>query len=171
MTTEARYLIITYNNGYRVINGNVYSHKNKLRKLKKQDDYYCFNIRVPKEEGRKTYPIRVHRLLAYQKFGDKMFEPNIVVRHWDNNSLNNLDDNIVLGTQHDNMMDRKPEDRLTHSLKASVKSRKFTDAEIELIRQDSKINKLTYPEIMKKWNISSKGTLSYIINNKYKTKV
>jgi hypothetical protein len=56
------------------------------------------------------------------------------------------------------------------SLVATVKNRKFTDEEVNLIREDSKIHKLPYSKIMEKWNINSKGTLSYIINNSYKTK-
>lgn len=165
-------LILAYEKGYRVENGNVISCRNKIVKLGKDTTgYFVFYFRFPaKIYKRKTINIKVHRLVAYQKFGKKIFEDGVVVRHLDGNKLNNLDENIGIGSQSDNMMDKTKEARLQHSLLATVKNRKFTDEQIKLIREDHKIHKMTYPEIMKKWEITSKSSLSYMINNEYKTK-
>jgi hypothetical protein len=47
----------------------------------------------------------VHRLMAIAKFGD--LTPEIVTRHKDNNKVNNSFDNILIGTQLDNIKDRE----------------------------------------------------------------
>ena len=46
--------------------------------------------------------------------------------------------------------------------------RKFTDKEVEEIREDYKLLR-SYKKIMELWNINSKGTLHYILNNNYIT--
>jgi len=46
---------------------------------KSKKGYLSFNIRV--EKGSNPTRSFVHRLQAYQKFGDKIFETGIVVRH------------------------------------------------------------------------------------------
>lgn len=159
LSKSNQFLIKAYEKGYRVIDGEVFKNNKKKAKI------------GTNKQGYNTFGknIKIHRLVAYQKYGNKMFEPKILVRHRDGNKQNNSYNNILLGSDHDNHMDKDPKDRLIHSLKAASKHRKFTDVEIELIRQDFKINKLTYKQIMAKWSISSKGTLSYIINNKYQT--
>ena len=90
--------------------GEAFSKKQKLSlRLKYTNpNYYCFNIR---DNENKVCRILVHRLQAYQKFGDEIFKEGIVVRHLDNNSLNNSIDNIAIGTQQENMLDR-PVDEL-----------------------------------------------------------
>lgn len=172
MSNLNKILLFSYEKGYRVVDGKAINPKGKELKLwKNKKGYLSFGIRPNWIEKRTVYRVYIHKLVAFQKFGEKIFETGIKIRHLDDNPINNLDYNIEIGTNHDNQMDIDPEIRLARALKATVKLRKFTDLQIELIRQDSKINKLTYKEIMKKWNISSLGTLSYIINNQYKTKV
>jgi len=169
ISKQGKYTIIAYNKGYRVINGDVISpfsgKKIKLNYQKKQK-YYRFII----ESNKKRYRIYVHKLLAYQKYGLGAFIDGIHIRHLNNNSLINLDDNITLGSPTENSLDIKPEDRLKHSIKASTKTRKFTDNKIEEIRVFYKDNH-SYIETMENFDISSKGTLHYILNNKYITKL
>ena len=109
--------------------------------------------------------VAIHRLQAYKKFGDKIFEKGIVVRHLNGNSLDNSWDNIVIGTQSDNMFDRSKESLKEHSLIATRKRQdKFrTYKERCLIYEDLR-NNIPYSEIMKTYNIPSKGTLSYMKN-------
>ena len=61
---------------------------------KKKDNlaYYSFGIRF---EG-KRIEIYVHQLAAYQKFGEDFLNSSMVVNHRDNNTLNNIEDNIML---------------------------------------------------------------------------
>jgi hypothetical protein len=171
LSEAARALIWAHEKGYKCINNRLFSHLREIKLMTTSDGYYFFSVRPTWAINRKQYKIKVHRLVAYEKFGKEIFNPNLVTRHLDGNPKNNHPDNLALGTQSQNMMDKKPEARLAHSLNATVKNRKFTDLEINLIREDSKIHKLSYPKIMKKWNISSKGTLSYIINHSYQTKI
>ena len=73
---------IAYKKGYRVLmDGTPISKRNHLNGTN-CGGYIRLSIRI---EGKKEY-IMVHRLQAYQKFGDKMFENGLVVRHLNNNS-------------------------------------------------------------------------------------
>jgi len=49
--------------------------------------------------------ILVHRFQAYQKYGELLFVDGMVARHLNGNPLDNSWDNIVIGTQKDNMAD------------------------------------------------------------------
>lgn len=48
-----------------------------------------------------------HRFIAYQLYGDKIFEPGIVVRHLNDDPSDNRFENIALGTYKDNKRDQK----------------------------------------------------------------
>lgn len=53
-----------------------------------------------------------HRLAAYCKYGEELFNENVdVVRHLDGNPINNSWDNIVIGTYSENELDKSPEIR------------------------------------------------------------
>jgi len=166
-------ILIAFERGYKIIDGELYNTKtgNKLKsKLKKQKcgyKTYVFTLSLSKYY---KPTINVHRLVAYQKFGNKMFEEGIEVRHLDGDSLNNKEDNIALGTKSENAMDKDPKVRLSAAITASTKNRKFTDKKMEEIRLF--YNKGgTYKTTMEKFNITSKGTLHYILNTKYQTKI
>ena len=171
LSTLNKIILVAYYKGYRVRNGIVYNSNNKVVKKHYIDNrgYLRFSCNVDKYLHQRIGSVRIHKFVAFQKFGDKVFEPNIVVRHLDGDQTNNHEDNIEIGTQSDNVYDRCPIERLTHSIKAATQNRKFTDKEMEHIRELNKQG-VSYKELMKRFNISSKGTLSYIINTKYKTK-
>jgi hypothetical protein len=162
-------VLLAYQKGYRVIDGRVLSPRGIWRKLQKdRKGYWTLGMRL--SNPRSQIPIGVNVMVAYQKFGDKILEDGIVVRHLDGNSQNNLDYNIAIGTQSENVMDNKPEVRMKVAINAASKKRIFTDAEMNLIREENK-NGANYPTLMKKYDISSKGTLWHILNNKYVTKI
>lgn len=110
----------------------------------------------PKKDRHKCL---VHRFSAWFKFGEKIYEPNIVCRHLDGNPLNNHQDNIALGTQSDNMMDRAPEARHAHAFATSRHAMKHDHAAIIDFYKANGFNKTLI-----EFSISSKGTLSFIIN-------
>lgn len=145
-------LIEAYNRGYRVIEGVLYN-PSKISKKGWIDSrsYYSFSIKINKIKSH--FPI--HRLVAYQKFGDKMFEPGIQVRHLDGNPLNNLEENIELGTQSQNMMDIPEETRKAHSILATTYNRRFTDKEVEQIRHYH-TSCYSYKKTLRKFNIANK---------------
>ena len=155
-------LYTAYKRGYRVVEGKVKSPTNRIRRERISLGYKKFNITLSTKIVRS---ILTHRLLALQKFGLAIFEDGIEVRHLDGNKLNNSWDNIAIGTHYDNMLDMPKDIRL----KAATSIRKFTDSEMEHIRQLHREG-WTYKQLMEEFNISSKGTMSHIINHKYITK-
>jgi len=156
-------LLMAYNAGYRIEDGVIYNPKGKV--LKGFIDNKGYNSFHATKDGPK---VMVHRLVAYQKFGPEIFKHGLEVRHLDEDSENNEKDNIDIGTHSDNMMDQSEEARLATAINASNNIRKFTDDEMQMIRQDHKIMR-SYRDVMALWDISSKGTLHHILNNKYVT--
>jgi hypothetical protein len=59
----------------------------------------------------KTFPLPVHKFVAYLKWGDEAFAPGIDVRHKNNNAKDNRWSNILIGSRSDNMNDLPPEVR------------------------------------------------------------
>lgn len=159
-------LIIAYEKGYRAKDNIVISPvtKKPLKLCCSSAGYLCFSVFA----NNKSCRVFVHRLVAYQKYKEKLFEPGIVVRHLNGNSKDNSVDNICIGTNSQNMMDKHPEQRLLHAIKASSCIRKYTKEQVSQIKTDHS-NGLGYKALMEKFNISSKGTLHYVLNNEYVT--
>ena len=86
-----------------------------------------------------------------------MFAKGILVRHLDGNSLNNKASNLALGTNSDNMLDKSKEDRVAHAKHAASFLVKYPWDRIKADRKSG----MTYKELMSKYSIKSKGTLSY----------
>ena len=107
---------------------------------------------------------QVHRLQAYQKFGDLVFGEGVCVRHLDGNKLNNSWDNIEIGTQSDNMMDIPKKARLESARKAAAVSRRYTDQDIRDIRR-KKSEGYTLKMLAEEYT-SSKGHMSGIVSKK-----
>lgn len=110
------------------------------------------------------FRISAHRLQAYQKYGDRIFESGIHVRHLDGNSLNNSYDNIAIGTQSDNMMDQPKEIRKSRAKHAASYSKSLSDEEVRSLRLDRKEG-MSYKQLMYKYKIV-KSTVSFIVNRK-----
>ncbi|MDE6284507.1 MAG: HNH endonuclease [Bacilli bacterium] len=149
---------IAYNRGFRVTKeGICISPKgNKVGSINKYN-YYTFGLR-----DIKYFTISIHRLQAYQKFGDKIYESNIIVRHLNGNSLDNSWDNIEIGTNSDNMLDIPKEIRIK---KASNANKQYSD---ELHKQviEAREQGMTYAEIMEKFGIKCKSQVSFMINKR-----
>ena len=103
--------------------------------------------------GRNFINIRTHRLQAYQKYGDKIYEKGIEVRHLDGNPSNNHIDNIAIGSHSDNMMDKAKEVRVRVAQQANLK---YDRDEVRAFHAEGN----SYKKIMEKFGISSKGTVS-----------
>lgn len=135
--------------------GQIFNPKGEKVKGSNNNGYMKMSVRALNFE---SYPLFFHRFQAYQKFGEKIFEDGIVVRHLNGNSLDNSWNNISIGTLHDNMMDIPKEKR---KIMAGKGGRKYNYKDVRLDREKG----LTYKEIMLKYDISSKGTVSHIINS------
>jgi len=140
--------------------GKIYSAK-KLISLRNRDNRLNFTIRY----YGKRVTIAVHKYVAYLKYGDKIFDDGIEVRHLNGNSLDNSYENILIGTHSDNMLDIPKNVRIKKAISASSKNRKFGDDIIKNIMND-KNNGMSYSKLCEKYN-TSKSTLSYLFNNAY----
>jgi len=165
LSKKDKVLLIAYEKGYRVINGEVISPSGQILKpylSYTKGEYKRLEFKVEKMN------VAVHRLAAYQKYGKELFRDGIEVRHKDGNSLNNSDDNILIGTKSENALDKLPKVRKRAAIQASNKIRRFSDDEMKEIKK--KYNEVrSYKKVMREFGISSKGTLHYILNNKYQT--
>ena len=124
---------------------------------------YKYKVRVVtgKKNGKNIY-CPVHRFVAYCKYGDKIFEEGIQVRHKNGDSLDNSWDNILIGTQSDNMMDIPEEIRKASSDKAWRAANPRTKEEREEI-YNALISGESYKSIKNRLGVSL-GTLSYMKN-------
>lgn len=156
-------VIRAYLKGYRMtVDGDVISKTgNKLKLFNRGSGkgraYLAFNFR----HAGNNIKLSAHRLQAFQKFGMELLKDGIVVRHLDGNSMNNSYNNIGIGTQSENMMDRDVDSRVKHALHATSFVRKYDK---ESVRKFHKNNGNSYKITMKEFGISSKGTLHHILN-------
>lgn len=117
-----------------------------------KNGYLFVSLRLPLD---KRGQVSIHKLQAYKKFGESMFKPNMVVRHIDGDKLNNNYENISIGTQSENQLDRCSEDLKLHSIKAA---RKKQDS-IRPLKTRLEIYEMIYKglstrEIMNKYSIA-----------------
>jgi hypothetical protein len=114
-----------------------------------------FGIETP--HGRKH--LSVHRLQAYQKYGEELYVGGLEVRHLDNVCSNNAESNIALGTKSQNAMDKPKETRVRV---AGLANLKHNYAAIQAFYQGTK----SYKRTMAQFALTSKGTLNYILKSK-----
>lgn len=130
------------------------SIKNLFRLAK--NGYLFVSLRLPTDERGQ---VSIHKLQAYKKFGEKMFEKGIVVRHLDGNRLNNSFDNIEIGTFSQNQLDRDKDELKIHALKAArAKQNMIRPLEIRLKIYEMLYQNYPTREIMDKYSIA-KSTL------------
>ena len=152
---------VAYNMGYRVDeSGNLFDNKNVIKNLNTPKRGY--NIFQINNANNKKMKVFIHRLVAYQKFGQSIYKEGIVVRHLNGISNDNSYDNIEIGTFSDNMFDIPKEKRIERSKKSNVKYKNEELKNILSFYSESK----SYKKTMIKFNISSKGTLWHILNNR-----
>ena len=152
--------------GLRIENGIVYGVTGKPRKIKKtrsKSGYIKLEISVYYKG--KNVNISIARLIAYFKYGNKLFEEGIVTRHLNGNSEDYSFDNIAIGTTSDNMMDIPREERIKHAQLASSYRRKYSDELEDQICQEYR-NGFGYGTVGKKFNIPKSTIRSMLIRRK-----
>ena len=142
-------------------NGKVYNRDGKEINGKIRNGYKAIAIRI----NGKRIDVKFHRFQAYMKYGNELFENGIVVRHLNNDKMDNSWNNIAIGSSHDNSMDNLPSDRMKYAINASKVSNKYTKEFVEEIRKVH-AEGATYREISEKYGLP-KSSISYIINNNY----
>lgn len=161
--------VYAYRLGFRVSrNGELISFTGRKRQCSLHQRGYkgiCLRVKI---EGKSVYKLLfVHRLQAYQKFGEDLFKPGIVVRHLNGNPMDNSFDNIEIGTESDNWMDIPKEKRIERARNAArMLPKRYSRDKIAMIKAD-RASGMSYNKLMKKYGISSKGTISYICNHEY----
>ena len=118
--------------------------------------YRVFTIRVESI----NLKILAHRMVAYRKYGERMFEPGVCVRHLNSNKTDNSTDNIAIGTHTDNMNDKSKEVRVTAAKHAASFLKKY---DYQKMKEYYLIN--GHKKTMQAFGIKSKGTMSYIYNH------
>jgi len=136
------------------------SRGNCLRLNADTKGYLYFNVKFLSRSKK----VGVHRLVAYQKFGDALFVEDIQVRHLDGNHLNNAWNNIAIGTASENRLDMSQHTRLETARNAGRCNSKLTDTDVLRIREMFATG-ATLRQIMDKYGIA-KTTASYIKNRK-----
>lgn len=163
----SRLEISAFKIGYRIDKNGVL--RNKDNEIVKcyicSEGYLRFSIRL---NNNKYGTILTHRFQAYIKYGNKIYNNNIEVRHLNGIKTDNSYDNILIGNHSENMLDIDEKIRIKKAMIAS-KSRKnaYSKDKIRNIKKD-RILGMTYSQLMDKYNISSKGTINYILNHDYK---
>lgn len=115
-------------------------------------------------DGKLLY-LPIHRLCAYQKYGEQLFTA-YCVRHLDGNQLNNRPDNLCLGSHSQNMMDRPFRTRRALALNASQHQLNYhSDEEVSHIKQFY-ARTGSYKLTMQHFGLTSKGTLFYMLNRR-----
>jgi len=85
---------------------------------------YLFETFTMKDREGKVQTVPVARLAAYQRFGCPALGAGVIVRHRDDNGLNNRPTNLALGDSHDNSMDRPKAQRVAQAKRAAKASAK-----------------------------------------------
>jgi len=163
MNDKTKGLILAYEKGYKITEeGVLYNPNEKIIKGGiNTNGYKCFSVKI---ENNKVVKVTFHRFQAYFKFGDKLFKENIEVRHLNGEKLDNSWKNIEIGTHSENMNDIPKAKRLAKSIHASSFLKKYNYDDI--INYYNIIK--SYNLVMKHFNITSKGTLFWILKSKYK---
>lgn len=139
--------------------GIVRNNKGVILPGSKSDGYLKFSVRT---DFTSSYAMRFHKFQAYVKYGDKIFERGQVVRHLNDVKDDNSYENIVLGSQTQNMMDRKESHRKSH-----IKNKGGIPEDIqEKILFDRRIG-LSYRALVDKYGIP-KSTIMDFVNRKIK---
>ena len=166
-------VIWTSERGYTATkDGRVISPGGKEKSLwRNTSGYDTFSVTIVKDLDRfrknkdaksNVWAVGVHKLVAYQKFGDAMFLDGIQVRHLDGDKTNNAIDNISIGTQSENRLDMSPEVRMRTAIDAGRANSTLTDDDVVSIREQFDEG-ATLQAVMNKYGIA-KSTASYIKN-------
>lgn len=150
-------ILIAYKRGYRCTSdGVLLNPKNKKIGIINSIGYISFSMRIAK----KITNVSAHRIQAFQKYGHKLFEQGIEVRHLNGNKEDFSWNNIAIGNHSQNMMDVPSHIRLSKAIHATSFIRKYDKDEVKAFHEKS----VSYKKTMAHFGMSSKGTLHFILN-------
>jgi len=157
----SRTLLWAVGHGYTVDrSGAVFLPNGKLCRQRLIDGYWT--ITAGPGNGNERGAVRVHKLIGYFKYGEAIFADGLVLRHRDNNARNNTWDNVVIGTQSQNMLDRPLEDRRLHAQRAADTKRVLDDDGVAQLKAD-RATGMTYSQLRAKYGLA-KSSISCILH-------
>ena len=125
---------------------------------RKNKGYLCVSIKV----NDKNKSLYAHRLQAYQKYGEDIYQEGLCVRHLNGDKSDNSFDNISIGTNRDNIMDRSESERKRIANLASRQTIKYNkDDVVQYYNNCNRSRKKT----IEHFGMSQSG-LHYILNNR-----
>lgn len=124
--------------------------------------YLWVSLRLPGD--RTVRKVHLHKLIAYQKYGDSMFESGINVRHLNGDKLDNTWENIAIGTHQDNMLDICPEDRKKKAVNGILALKSFTKERLAEFWED-RLRGMGLRGLSRKYGVAV-STASYIVNRR-----
>ena len=148
---------------YTISDDGVLKNRNgKIVGSKNRQGYEKIQIRL----GGKAKDIFTHRIQAFKKYGRKMYDKGIQVRHLNDIKTDNRASNIALGTAKDNYQDRGKDSIDATQKRATEASRKYSKEIIEQAKAYyGKTNNLK--ETSEKFNIPA-TSLHYRLKGKKK---
>lgn len=148
--------------GYRVLEDGTVRGMRGVRRVTFDDVGFArFNVA---RRGGGRFNVYVHKLAAYQLFGELAFAEGARVIHLNNARADNRLENIALGTQDDVMQNRPQVQRLLWSLHAARSLRSLDSKQLQMFR-DMRAAGASLNELAKCFGIA-KSTASYIVNRK-----
>lgn len=151
---------IFYSKGYRITeNGTILNPKGlEIQGYTDSRGYKRLKLHI----GEKYLECDVHRIQAFQKYGELLYQEGIEVRHLNGIRLDNSYENILIGTHQDNMLDIPEAIRLSKAIYATSFMKKHDKESVKRFYFE---HDKSYKKTMEAFNISSKGTLHYLLNN------
>lgn len=165
MTKLKQALLVLWERGYRVsAEGGVYRLDGEPVRVGVSPKGYSYVKTRCREKGL-NHMAPVHKLAAMCKYGVEAALRAPLIRHLDDVKSNNSADNIALGTNRDNYMDRPRAQRIAMSLKAAAKTRTVSVEVVREIRVRKAAGESTCG-IARSLGLR-KGKVSNIVNGKY----
>ncbi len=138
--------------------GQAYSPKGDKIGFYHTNGYEVVGVRL----ANKVKKVFVHRLQAYQKYGDALYSSGMEVRHVNGDRTDNSHSNILIGSHSENMQDIPEQVRIIKARYAASFLKKYNNDDVILFYNNCK----SYKKTMEHFNMTSKGTLHYILNSK-----
>lgn len=126
------------------------------------DGRKVITVRGPDGPG----PILVHRLAAYQKFGEAALAPGTHVRHLDNDNQNNELDNLELGDAKTNRADADPEWEAWRAQRAGDATRALDERRERELVELYKRGNLTVSDVADHFGVS-RSTVYRIVRRRH----
>lgn len=128
--------------------------KRAILKGSLSDGYLKFSVRT---DFSTSFAVRIHKFQAYNKYGKKIFDEGVVVRHKNGIKTDNSRTNILIGTQSQNMRDRSKADLVKHA-----KTKRVIPVEVgEQIMKDREEG-VSYRKLVEKYGMPKSTLMDYV---------